>query len=245
MAITHLKAGWWLFLGRNRSKREDYGNALTCYERVLQIFPEHLRAMANMGNCLQHEGRYAEAMDFYDRVLQQRPDYPDIHARLGVIFCHLQRYQESMDALKRAFRMKPRLKEESCYGITFAISLSYLGKTKDALEAYRAAVKQNPKDARALAGVGWALLELGNYADAEPPLRAAIKVEPGFGRPYLHLSFVLAGLGKYDESLVAAEQFAALEPNDPLAHSNVAEIRLQIGTAQLKSAISTDDHGKS
>jgi tetratricopeptide (TPR) repeat protein len=87
-------------------------------------------------------------MDFYDRVLQQRPDYPDIHARLGVIFCHLQRHQESIDTLKRAFRMKPRLKEESCYGVTFAISLAYLGKTEDALEAYRAAVKQNPKDAR-------------------------------------------------------------------------------------------------
>lgn len=234
MAITHLQAGWWLWLGRNRSNREDYGNALTCYERVLHIFPNHLRALASMGNCLQHEGCYAEAMDFYDRVLQQRPDYPDIHARLGVILCRLQRYQESNDALKRAFRMKPRLKEESCYGITFAISLAYLGKTDDALEAYRAAVKQNPKDAGALAGVGWALLELGNYADAEPPLRAAIKVEPGYGKPYLHLSFVLAGLGKYDESLVVAEQFAALEPKDPLAHSNVAELRLQIGTAQLK-----------
>jgi tetratricopeptide (TPR) repeat protein len=187
-----------------------------------------------MGNCLQHEGRYAEATDFYDRVLQQRPDYPDIHARLGVIFCHLQRYQESFDALRRAFRMKPRLKEESCYEVTFAISLAFLGKTEDALEAYRAAVKQNPKDAKALAGVGWALLELGNYADAEPPLRAAIKVKPGYGRPYLHLSFVLAGLGRYDEALLAAEQFAALEPKDPLAHSNVAEIRLQIGTAHAQ-----------
>jgi tetratricopeptide (TPR) repeat protein len=187
-----------------------------------------------MGNCLQHEGRYAEAMDFYDRVLQQRPDYPDIHARLGVIFCDLQRYQESIDSLKRAFRMKHRLKEESCYGVTFAISLAYLGKTEEALEAYRAAVRQNPKDAKALAGVGWALLKLGNYAGADPPLRAAIKVDPGHGRPYLHLSFVLAGLGKYDESLAAAEQFAALKPKDPLAHSNLVELRLQIGTAQLK-----------
>ena len=87
MAITHLQAGWYLWLGRNKSKREDYGGALTCYERVLHFFPKHLRALANLGNCLDHQGRYAEAIDFYGRALQQRPDYPDVHARLGVIFC--------------------------------------------------------------------------------------------------------------------------------------------------------------
>jgi len=63
------------------------------------MYPNHLRALANIGNCLQHEGRYAEALDFYDRALQQRPDYPDIHARLGGIFSYLRRYQESADSL--------------------------------------------------------------------------------------------------------------------------------------------------
>jgi tetratricopeptide (TPR) repeat protein len=185
--------------------------------------------LANAGNCLEHQGFYAEAINFYDRALQERPDYPDVHARLGVIFSRLQRYQESIDSLNRAFRMKPSLKKESYYSDTFAFSLACLGKTEDALEAYRAAVGLNPQNARALAGVGWALLELGNYADAELPLRAAIKLEPGNGKPYLHLSFVLGGLGKYDESLVVAEQFSALEPENPLAHSNVGWLLSEIG----------------
>jgi tetratricopeptide (TPR) repeat protein len=108
MAITHLRVRWCLWLGRIRSKREDYGGALICYERVLRFFPKHLRALANAGNCLEHQGFYAEAINFYDRALQERPDYPDVHARLGVIFSRLQRYQESIDSLNRAFRMKPR-----------------------------------------------------------------------------------------------------------------------------------------
>ena len=221
MAITHLQAMWWLWLGRSRSKREDYGGALTCYERVLRFFPNDLRALANVGNCLHHQERYAEAIDFYDRALQIRADYPDVHARIGAIFCHLQRYQESIDSLSRAFRMKPSLKEDSSFSLTFAISLAYLGKTKDALGAYRAALEQNPRNAWALAGVGWALLELGNFADAELPLRDAIRLEPGLGKAVLHLSFVLGGLKRYDEALVLAERFAALEPENPTAHANV------------------------
>ena len=210
MAITNLRVGWWLFLGRNRSNREDYQGALMCYERVLHFFPRHLRALANAGNCLHHLKRYAEAIPLYDRALQERPDYPDVHARLGLIFMYFKRYQESFDSLNRAFRIKPGLKEDFAFLHCYALSLAHLGRTEEALEAYKMAAEIHPRNGDVLAGIGWALLELGRYAEAEISLRDAVELQPENGMPLLHLSFALGGLSKYDESLAIAERFAVL-----------------------------------
>ena len=140
MATTnYLRAHWWLYLGRNRSRREDYRGALTCYECVLRLFPNHLRALANVGNCLQHQGRYIEAISFYHRALQERPDYADVHARLALIFLNLQRYQESVDSFNRAFRIKPSLRDEPWCSAASANALWGVGQREDALALYKAA----------------------------------------------------------------------------------------------------------
>jgi len=137
MTIKYLRAQWWLQVGRNRSKREDYRGALPCYERVLRLFPNHLRALANVGNCLQHQGRYIEAITFYDRALQERPDYPDVHARLGLALLNLHRYQESIDSFNRAFRIKPSLSEEPWYSVPFANALRAAQRRENAVDVTR------------------------------------------------------------------------------------------------------------
>ena len=142
MAIKYLTARWWLLLGRFRSKREDYLAALPCYERVLRLFPSHLRALANVGNCLQHQGRLVEAIAFYHRALEVRPDYPDVHARLALAFLNLQQYQESIDSFNRAFRMKPSLRDEPWYSVPFSNAVRGAELRKDA-----ASVDANGQDA--------------------------------------------------------------------------------------------------
>ncbi len=71
MAITQLRAWWWIRLARIRIKREDYSGALTCCERAPYLLPNHVWASAGAGHCLDHQGLYAEAIAFYDRALQQ------------------------------------------------------------------------------------------------------------------------------------------------------------------------------
>ena len=221
MAITHLQAGWYLWLGRNRSNREDYAGALVCYERVLHFFPKHLRALANVGNCLHHQGRYTDAIDFYDRALQERSDYPDVHARLGLIFCRLQRYEESVDSLNRAFRMKPCLKEESGYCISLAFALAHLGKTEDALAAYKVAVENAPKNVEALAGLGWALWSGGKSKEAETPLKRAIQLDPNYAHAYDSLGRVLRDLGDDEESRLMWQRLIELKPEDCYSHASL------------------------
>ncbi len=48
---------------------ERHGEALDCYERVLNSDPENVAALIDMGDCLSWSGRYQEAIQFFDRAL--------------------------------------------------------------------------------------------------------------------------------------------------------------------------------
>ena len=118
-------------------------------------------------------------MGRYDRALQIKPDYAYVHAQFGRAFQYMERPHEAVESLNRAFRMQPALRKHHFYQVALAKALGDIGKTEEALAAYRNAAGLDPKDAEAQAGIGWALSKTGHHQDAEEPLRSAIKLSPG------------------------------------------------------------------
>jgi tetratricopeptide (TPR) repeat protein len=172
-----------------------------------------MRAIASV-----RRGRYEEAVERYDRALQIKPDYAYVHAQLGRALQSMQRPQQAVDSLSRAFRMQPELREHHVYQVAFAKALGDVGKTEEALAAYRNAAKLDPKDAEALAGIGWALSETGHNEDAEEPLLLAIKLSPDYAYSYSCLADVLQELNRYEDSIPFAERFVVLVPDDADGH---------------------------
>jgi tetratricopeptide (TPR) repeat protein len=195
-------------------RRRDFPSALAYCERILSVFPEDAYILCCAGACHSNLLHYEEAVKCYDRALQASPNYGDAHALLGRALVFMQKPQEALESFQRAFRMEPKLRKLISYQVGFAASLGSLGKTEEALAAYRDGASLDPKDAEAQGGIGWALSELGNYKDAERSLRAAIELNPDYASPYLTLAHVLQQLDRYEESIPFAERFVALEPGD-------------------------------
>jgi superkiller protein 3 len=214
MSSAWVKRKWCRRYARYKMRGRNVPSALAYCERVLSVFPEDPYILCCAGSCHSNLQHYEEATKFYDRALQASPNYGDAHALLGRALLFLQRPQEALESFNRAFRMQPRLRKLVSYQLGFATSLANHGKTEEALAAYRDAARLDPKNAEALAGIGWALMELGNYKDAEEPLRAAIKRNADYASPYLSLSHALQELNRYEESIPFAERFVALEPDD-------------------------------
>ena len=221
MLIEYLQTKWFFRLGRSRSRRGDWSAAQECYERIIQLNPNHVSALANVGNCLHQQGRYAEAITFFDRALQLRNDYADVHARLGLIYETLQRFQEAMESLTRAFRMKPDLRKDPIFLLAYARSLGQMKKYEEALGAYKEASAGDPKSAEAMAGVGWALWLTGNSRDAEIPLVQAIKLHRDFPAAYDTLGRVLREQHRDEESIPIWERLIELKPTDCEARANL------------------------
>jgi tetratricopeptide (TPR) repeat protein len=218
MSVGWVKRKWLRRRARYNVRRGDFPSALAYCERVLSLIPEDAYLLCCAGYCHSNLQHYEDAAKLYDRALQVNPNYGDAHAMLGRALLYMHRPQEAMESFTRAFRMQPKLQKCHAYQVAFAKANGDVGKTEAALAAYREAARLDSKDAEALAGIGWALMELGHYKDAEQPLQKAIKLDPDYSSPYLSLAYVLQELNRHGESIPLAERFIALEPADSDGH---------------------------
>jgi Flp pilus assembly protein TadD len=80
------------------------------------------------------------------------------------------------------------------------VVLERQGLPDEAVEAYRNAVKLDPKSASAQYNLGSSLARSGRFAEAESHLRKAIKADPTNPAPHQALAQVLEKLGRSDEA---------------------------------------------
>jgi len=71
---------------------------------------------------------------------------------------------------------------------------------RHAIKHYRESLDLQPRDSRALAGLGTVLHRLGRRSEAERSLRLAIQVDPAFLDSYVNLASVLLDLGRPAEA---------------------------------------------
>jgi type IV pilus assembly protein PilF len=99
---------------------------------------------------------------------------------------------------------------------TFNLGLSHLreGRPEQAVEAFRKAIKEDPKNPYFYKGLGQGLLSLKKYSDAVGAFRKALELNPYYTDLHNDLGTALAASGKIDEG--RKEFMAALaDPMNP------------------------------
>ncbi|OGR90950.1 MAG: hypothetical protein A2V88_15610 [Elusimicrobia bacterium RBG_16_66_12] len=90
--------------------------------------------------------------------------------------------------------------------------LAAKGRTEEALEQYRLALRLRPRYAAARNNLGAVLLKSGRLDEAEAQFRQALSCDPRQPDPYNNLALISAGRKRYDEAL---DLFAAALRADP------------------------------
>lgn len=111
--------------------------------------------------------------------------------------------------------------------------------------AYRRAANLNPKDARALYGLGNLYTDQQRWEEAEYFYREALKVEPASADPLIALSFVLTQpvlgreiSGRFMEAEQLARRAIELDPENPFAFDQLGaalELNGRIGAETLEA----------
>ncbi|HZZ79653.1 MAG TPA: tetratricopeptide repeat protein [Gemmataceae bacterium] len=100
-----------------------------------------------------------------------------------------------------------------------------------ALDYYRHALEENPKDAELLNDLGYGYYCRGEWAEAEKHLRKAVGVNPKYANAWINLGMTLAQQSRYDESIQA---FGKVIPKAQ-AHCNVGFIQATQAQSLMKS----------
>jgi serine/threonine protein kinase len=103
--IEHELYGAESWFGLDHSSR--FEDALSLYDRILEIEPNNPDCWLRRGNTLIHLSRYEEAIISYDRFLEFGLDNHDFWWLYGYALIHLSRYEEAIISYDRFLELEP------------------------------------------------------------------------------------------------------------------------------------------
>lgn len=106
------------------------------------------------------------------------------------------------------------------------------GRAKQASKQYRTILAKHPDNAAAVAGLGWALLEVGSSQQAAEQFRKAIAIDPGEGDAYIGLGTAHRQLGQLKEAYDAYDRYLGRFPRGAkasIASYQMKQLKKQLG----------------
>jgi predicted O-linked N-acetylglucosamine transferase (SPINDLY family) len=212
-AAAHCDLGCVLIeLGRTRE-------ALTHFDRAVELAPQLDQALNNRGTVLLNLRRPAEALASFERALAARPDYALAWGNRGEALMALARTNEALECFDRALELRPddaNLLERQGY------ALLVLKRAHEAVDRFERALRIRPEFPEAHCNRGGALLALQRPLEALASFERAVAQQPGNVVARAFRGAALIELRRFDEALAACDGVLAEHPNDAVALSGRA-----------------------
>ncbi len=123
------------FAAIQAEESNNYREAASLYERILEIAPSHAPACINLGTIHYNERRFAIAETLYRRAAEADPEYSLAFFDLGNALDELQRLPEAIAAYETALKLSPNY-ADAHYNLALAWERS--GERRKALVHWKA-----------------------------------------------------------------------------------------------------------
>jgi tetratricopeptide (TPR) repeat protein len=135
------------------------------------------------------------------------------YVTLGTLNLSFNRYRQAENAFLKA----RSIKDESCASCGLGITYHRLGRTDDAENAFKHAMRLNERDICAYDHLGKMYYELRKYPEAIIVFKGAAALNPSFNT-YMYLGHSYVWAREYQPGVDAYKQALRLDPNDAGAH---------------------------
>jgi len=217
---------------------ENYRDAETLYDSILERNPAAWLAENNLANVMFRSGRYREAIPHYLTALRLKPDLAEAHNNLGLALVKTGRIPEAVAHFGQAIRFGPDYSDP--YN-NLGVALADAHRPAEAIPYYRKALQISPDFAAARYNLGNALAALGQMPEAIESFRAALRLRPGYAEAHTNLGAALAQTGDLPAAITELEEAVRLDPSYVAAHEILGQVlcgigRIPEGQAQLELA---------
>jgi len=191
-----LDAYSFLRAGMANERTGNYPAAIRAYQRGLAIEPDNVELLNAVGFSQFQQGNSKEAVVALEKAITIDPKHWKAHNNLALAAID----SGELEVAEAHYRESLAIKPQPAIYNDLGVVLERQGLPDEAVEAYRSAVKLDPKSASAQYNLGSSLARSGKFAEAESPLRNAIKADPANPTPHQALAQVLEKLGRSDEA---------------------------------------------
>jgi tetratricopeptide (TPR) repeat protein len=184
--------------------------ALECYNRALQVAPNHAPALTAKALLLSEEGQTEEAASALRELIAANPSNETAWYNFGAILASSGNHVGACDCFARALTLVPAHKG-ALYGA--AASLKQLDRKDDALLACDRLLSLEPSHVEALLLRGNLLFEAGLFWEALAAFNAALAQSPKHIGILCNRGAALRELGRLDEAAAMFDAALAEKPD--------------------------------
>jgi tetratricopeptide (TPR) repeat protein len=178
-----------LNLGADLAKKARVDEAISHYQKALQINPRYAQAHFNLGNALRKKGSVDEAIAQYQMVLQINPNHAQAYNNLGNVFDEQGRLDEAITQYQKALQIQPGF-AEAHYNL--GVSLRKQGRMDEAIAQYQEALQIQPGFAEAEYNLGNVFDQQGRLDEAITHYEKALQLKSAEPSVQNNLAWVLA-----------------------------------------------------
>ncbi|SEH04326.1 AIPR family protein [Candidatus Venteria ishoeyi] len=193
---------------------DEYEEALTACNALLEIQDDHFNALHLMSNILLDLNRYEEAEDYCKKALSIKPKHEQLWYNLGSILRELKKYPEAEAAYHKQIEIKPD-HEYAWDGLGNV--LENQEKYPEAEDAYRKQIELKPDHEYAWYGLGNTLRSQEKHPEAEAAYRKQIEIKPDHEYAWYGLGNALGNQEKHPESEAAYRKQIEIKPDHEYA----------------------------
>ena len=180
------------------------------YEKIAKLKPNDLETRLLLGQLygLNHDS--AKAEEQFKLAQEIDPNSEEVVLSLARL------YSEQGDFEKAAKALSDVPADDRSERMDFALAGLYdeLKKPKEAVEAYKAVLEQNPDNADAKRGLARALTDAGQMDAAAKVYSQMLGTDPQDAQAMIHQADIQRQQGHYEEALATLKKAAALAPDD-------------------------------
>jgi tetratricopeptide (TPR) repeat protein len=242
-------------LGQLALQQRRFAEAVTRFEKALEIVPEANRLHYGLAMALRGLGRADEARRHLslsgpvgvrtaDPVLDRLQELlrgERVHLVRGRLAYANGRYAEAAIEFGAAVEADPRSVRAH---VNLGATLVALGDTQGAIGRLREAVALAPENGTARYNLGTLLAAQGAHAEAVEQLRAVVSLDRGDGQAHLILARSLAATGESAEALRHLSRAMELDPRDEEPVLEAARLLVGLGRHAEALAVAEAAHDR-
>ncbi|ANM28909.1 hypothetical protein ABI59_03745 [Acidobacteria bacterium Mor1] len=203
----YLAAGYTLEQAKALQGQSRFAEARDAFALALHNDPDQLDAMLGLGIVSLTLGRVEDAFQVLKSATERFPDSAGAWYRLGLVHEARGEVAVARDLYLRAVEAQPRLARPHAL---LGSALLREGRSSDAVEAFRHAMRLGESSQGVLIGLAEALISLGDHDAALDIARRATEAYPEGAAPWIVLSRAAEGAGRSEEAASARRQANSL-----------------------------------
>jgi FKBP-type peptidyl-prolyl cis-trans isomerase 2 len=156
------KADEYYYEGIALQDDNELDKAVQCYQKAIDLNPNHTGAYYNLGVSFQKQGQTEKAILYYEIAINLDQNLVEAHHNLGIAYKDKGQLDEAIICFQKVLLLQP---DHANAYYNLGNTLVAKGAFTEAMQCYQKAVEINPEHADAHWSIGLIHLRLGNFEE--------------------------------------------------------------------------------